>query len=457
MTRSTSDVQEVEVSILSTLEVIFRDPLMVIVFLGTMLLTSWKMTLFVFITLPIGGLIISRIGSSLKRKSVLGQNKLGDLMSIVEESISGLRIIKGFNAAENQSERFSTENNRLRDLQTSILRRRDLASPLSEFLSIAMVAIVLWFGGRIVLNEDLDAEVFIFYIIIFSQLIVPLRGFATAYYNVQKGMASVERIDAILDAPITIQEKKDAVAIAEFKESVLYKDLDFSYEIALVLKNINLEIKKGDLVALVGASGSGKSTIADLLPRFHDPKAGSISIDGQDIRDLKVADLRNLLGIVTQDAILFNDTVYNNIAFGQEDASMQSVIEAAKVANAHSFIEKMEHGYDTLIGDAGSKLSGGEKQRLTIARAVLKNPPILILDEATSSLDTQSERLVQDALTNLMQNRTSLVIAHRLSTIQSADQILVMDQGEIAERGTHSELLALKGKYASLVEMQGLS
>jgi ABC-type multidrug transport system fused ATPase/permease subunit len=455
--RMTTDVNEVEWSIMNTLESTFRDPLTMIFFFVAMLLLSPQLTLFVLILLPIMGIVIGRIGKTLKRKSGKAQDQLGLLLSIIEESLSGLRIIKAFNAERYQKAKFSRENRAHSRLLTSVLNRRELSSPLSETLAIFVVAAVLWYGGQLVISGDasLTGEMFIGYILIFANLINPAKSFANSYYYIQRGTASIERIEAILDAPIDIKEDINAVSLKGFDTAIEYKNVSFNYnEEARVLHNINLRIDKGKMIAIVGPSGSGKSTLADLLPRFHDATEGEILIDGHNLRNLRTTSLRNLLGIVSQDPILFNDTIFNNIAFGVDHPNLEDVIKAAKVANAHDFIMKQEKGYDTIIGDRGNKLSGGERQRLTIARAIYKNPPILILDEATSSLDTESEKLVQDALFKLMQNRTSIVIAHRLSTIQFADEIIVMQNGHIVERGNHSALNAKRGLYAKLVEMQ---
>ncbi len=456
MSRITNDVTNIEWSIMQSLEMLFREPLSIIVFLITLIIISPPLTLFVVILLPITAFLIAQIGKSLKRTSSKGQQKLGVILSIVEETISGLRIIKGFNAIGTANKKFTEQNAALTRVMNRLYRKRDLASPLSEFLSTIVLVIILWFGGKLVLNETstLDATVFIFYIVVFSQLIVPVKAFTVAYYNLQKGIASAERIDEIIKADEVIEEKPDALDIATFSKAIEYQNVHFAYGIEPVLKNINLTIEKGKMIALVGASGSGKSTMVDLLPRFYDCTSGEIKIDDIPIRDLKIDQLRGLMGIVTQETILFNDTVFNNIAFSMSGVSDDDVIAAAKIANAHEFIEKMPMGYQTNIGDRGVKLSGGQKQRISIARAVLKNPPVMILDEATSALDTESERLVQDALLRLMKNRTSVVIAHRLSTIQFANEIIVLDQGEIVERGSHKELIARKGIYHRLCEMQ---
>ncbi|MGB1241398.1 MAG: ABC transporter ATP-binding protein [Chitinophagales bacterium] len=457
LTRATSDVQEIEWSILSVLESTFREPVAFAAYLTAMLMISPVLTLFVFTILPLTGIVIARVAKSLKKSSHDAQSKLSLLMSIIDETISGLRIVKGFNAIPFQNRKFQNENHSHFDLMNKVLRRKDLSSPLAEFLSILVVCIVLYIGGRMVLNGegDLQPQGFIVFMVIFSQIIPPARSFATAFFNIQKGMASVERVNKILDAHNDIEESTNPKVLNNFNESITFNKVSFAYQEQLVLKNINFVLKKGQILALVGASGAGKSTIADLIPRFYDVNEGEVMIDGVDIKQYRLEDLRKLMGIVSQEAMLFNDTVFSNIAFGIErKIELKEVIQAAKVANAHDFIMQLSNGYDTLVGDRGSKLSGGERQRLTIARAVLKNPPILILDEATSSLDAASEKLVQDALFKLMQNRTSIVIAHRLSTIQFADEILVMKNGTVVEQGTHQELLTKGGTYEQLVKLQ---
>lgn len=456
MSRITNDVNNIEWSIMQSLEMIFREPITIIVFLITLIIISPTLTVFVIILLPITGFIIARIGKSLKRTSAKSQKKLGEILSIVEETISGLRIIKGFNAIEVTDSKFREQNSQLTRVMTRLFRKRDLASPLSEFLSTLVLVVVLWFGGRLVLegSATLDATVFIFYVVVFSQLIVPAKAITEAYYNIQKGAASTERIKEVIDAEEVIIEKKGALQKTELTHGIEYINVSFRYTDEPVLNNISLKIDKGRMIAIVGASGSGKSTMVDLLPRFYDCVDGEIQIDGLPIKDYRIDHLRGLMGIVAQETILFNDTVFNNIAFAMKLADPDEVVKAAKIANAHEFIEKMPQGYQTNIGDRGIKLSGGQRQRISIARAVLKNPPIMILDEATSALDTESERLVQDALFKLMQNRTSVVIAHRLSTIQNADEIIVLDEGEIVERGTHQELLGQKGVYKRLIDMQ---
>jgi len=456
MSRITNDVTNIEWSIMQSLEMLFREPLTIIIFLITLSIISPTLTVFVIVLLPITGFLIAQVGKSLKRTSAKSQKQLGVILSIVEETISGLRIIKGFNAIAKTDEKFREQNSRLTTIMIRLFRKRDLASPMSEFLSTLVLVVILWFGGQLVLNEGsgLDATVFIFYVVVFSQLIVPAKAFTEAYYNVQKGIASADRIREVIDADEVIEEKPDAQSKKEFDQAIEYREVSFAYANDTVLRNINLRIDKGKMIALVGASGSGKSTMVDLLPRFYDCTAGEIMLDGIKIKDLKIDDLRGLMGIVTQETILFNDTVFNNIAFGLENVKQEDVVEAAKIANAHEFIQAMSEGYHTNIGDRGIKMSGGQRQRISIARAVLKNPPIMILDEATSALDTESERLVQDALFKLMQNRTSVVIAHRLSTIQNADEILVMEKGEIVERGTHVVLLAKNGVYKRLIDLQ---
>ena len=459
MTRITTDVQEVETSILNWLEVLIKDPLTIIFYFAYLLSQSTRLTLFVLILLPIAGLVIGRIGKALKRQSKETQGRLAGITSTIEETISGLRIIKGFNAIGYLERKFGEQNQTYSKSLLGVHRKRDMSSPLSEFLSAIVVIIVLWFGGNMILDGDnsLSAAGFISYVIVFSQIISPIKSFAQGYFNIKKGVASADRIFEILDADEVITEKADAMAIHDFKSEISYHDVTFRYGKDDVLKGINLTINKGKVVALVGESGGGKSTLVDLLPRFYDVCEGQILMDGHDLRDYKINDLRGLMGIVTQESILFNDTVFNNIAFGMENVSKEAVIEAAKIANAHEFIMEMEQGYDTYIGDRGMNLSGGQRQRLSIARAVLKNPPILILDEATSSLDTESERLVQDALSKVMSQRTSIVIAHRLSTIQHADEIIVMQKGQIIERGTHEQLIALNGVYKKLTDLQTIN
>lgn len=458
ISRMSTDMNEIEVSIMQSLEMIFREPLNILVFLIVMLAISAKLTLIAFVLLPLTALLIGRIGKSLKRSASSRQTKMGVLLSIMDETLGGLRIIKGFNAEKGTTEKFQKENQQYTSTSIKMYRKVDLASPLSEFMGVSVMVALLYIGGQMVVaDKTMDGTLLIVYLVLFSQLLPPAKAFTTAYYNVQKGLASSDRIDHILDAEVTIKDAVDAKPLAKFEKEIEYKNVSFAYregEVGWVLNDINLKIEKGKTVALVGQSGSGKTTLADMLPRFYDTTQGEILIDGIPVKKARISDLRSLMGIVTQESILFNDTVFNNIAFGMEHVTEAQVIEAAKIANAHEFISKMPEGYQTNIGDRGSKMSGGQRQRMSIARAVLKNPPILILDEATSALDTESERLVQDALSNLMKNRTSVVIAHRLSTIQHADEIIVMQKGQIMERGTHSELLSRSGIYSKLHEMQ---
>lgn len=454
--RMTNDVQEIEWGIMSSLEMLFRDPIKIVLYLGTMIVLSWQMTIFVFILLPIVGLIIGWVGRSLRKTSMAGQTQMGNLMAQIDEMLSGLRIVKAFNAESHISDRFRETNNNYTGLMNKINRKRFLASPLSEFLATAAIVVIMWYGGTMVLGGDtsLSSQALIGYLIIFSQIIAPAKTLSSSWYNIKKAMASVDRVNDILNAKNNITEKQGADEICCFKNNIHYKNIDFAYSDIPVLKKIDLLIEKGQTIALVGQSGSGKSTMVDLLPRFYDVDQGEILLDGKNIKDYNLKSLRNLLGYVNQNPILFNDTIYNNIAFGMKNVSKEQVIEAAKVANAHDFILETENGYNTNIGDSGSKLSGGQRQRLSIARAVLKNPPVLILDEATSALDTESEKLVQEALENLMKNRTSIVIAHRLSTIKKADMICVMHEGQIVETGKHDELIMNKGIYYKLHNLQ---
>ncbi len=457
ISRMTSDVQEVEESIMNSLDMFFQSPILIMVYLGSMLVMSWELTLFALILLPVMGGLIGRVGKNLKRHSREGQNKMGVILSVMEETLSGLRIVKAFNAESKVDAKFTEEAEDYRRIQNRLMRRRSLAHPMSEFLGTIVIVIVLWFGGTLILNHtgSLSAEDFIAYIALFYSIINPAKNFTNAFYSIQKGLAAMDRIDDVLKAESSIKEPETPKVIHDFKDRIEYKNVCFSYnDSKQVLKNVNVTIPKGKMVALVGQSGSGKSTFVDLLPRFYDVQSGSISIDGIDIRDMSFYDLRELMGNVNQDPILFNDTIYNNIAFGVENATQEQVEAAAKIANAHDFIVNAENGYQTIIGDRGTKLSGGQRQRLSIARAVLKNPPIMILDEATSALDTESEKLVQDALDNLMKNRTSVVVAHRLSTIKNADMICVFHEGEVVEKGTHEELLHLNGIYTKLYNMQ---
>ena len=456
ISKMTSDVGEVETSVMRSLDMLFKDPILLMVYISVLIFMSWELTLFAFVLLPITGGIIGTIGKNLRRTGRIGQNLLGGLMTIVDETLSGFRVVKAFNAEPKMESHFLRENQKFTDIMVKMWRRRDLANPLSEFMgSMVMVALMIY-GGNMVLegNGELSPSGFLGYLVFFSQIISPAKSISTAYYNIQKGMASIDRINEIMDAENPIKEKANALKLDNFKESVEFKNVCFKYDEKKVLDDVSLTIKKGQTVALVGQSGSGKTTLVDLLPRFWDIQKGDILVDGHSIKDMKIADLRGIMGNVNQEPILFNDTIFKNIAFGVESATEEEVIAAAKVANADEFIVKTDHGYQTNIGDGGGKLSGGQRQRLSIARAVLSNPPILILDEATSALDTKSERLVQDALVNLMKNRTSIVIAHRLSTIVAADIICVMDDGKIVEQGKHEELLKLNGYYSKLQKMQ---
>ncbi len=456
MARMTGDVTEVENSIMNSLDMMIKNPILILISIIVMVYMSWSLTLFILFMFPIAGTIIGYIGKSLKKESRKGQKKMGEILSVIEEDLSGLRIIKAFNAEDKAIERFENENTSYFRIMNQLMWRRFLAHPVSEFLGTVVIIIVLWYGGQLILKQQssLDAAAFIGYLVFFYNIINPAKAFSTALYSIEKGLASMERIDKILQTKETITDKPNAIAIDDFHSTIVYENVSFAYNTAPVLKNINLKIEKGQTIALVGQSGSGKTTLADLLPRFYDVSKGRIMVDGKDLRDLQLKSLRNIIGYVNQEPILFNDSFHNNIAFGMDNVPEEEVIRAAKIANAHEFIMATEQGYQTSIGDRGDKLSGGQKQRLSIARAVLKNPPILILDEATSSLDTESERLVQDALVKLMKNRTSLVIAHRLSTIKNADFIIVLHKGKIIERGTHKELLEAGGRYRKLHDMQ---
>jgi subfamily B ATP-binding cassette protein MsbA len=458
ISRMTTDVQDIEWNIMQSLEMIFREPLNIIIFLVLMVAMSPSLTMIAFVLLPLTVLLIGKLGKSLKRTSSKQKEKMGILLSMMEETLGGLRIIKGFNAEQKISKRFEDENNEFTKISIRVNRKADLASPLSEFLGVTVLVTLLYLGGQMVITDkSMDGAMFITYLAMFSQLLTPAKAFASAYSSIQKGMASAERIDKILSADINIKDSADAKQIPAFEKSIEYKNVSFAYrkgEVGWVLNDINLTIEKGKTIALVGQSGSGKTTMADMLPRFYDTTHGDILIDGVPLKQAKIKDIRALMGIVTQESILFNDTVYNNIAFGIDNVTEAQVIEAAKIANAHEFISQMSNGYQTNIGDRGGKMSGGQRQRISIARAVLKNPPILILDEATSALDTESERLVQDALNKLMKNRTSIVIAHRLSTIQHADEIIVMQKGVIVERGNHAQLLEKGGTYKKLYDLQ---
>lgn len=455
LARISGDVNEIEASVMSSLDMLFKNPILIVIYLVGMIVISWQLTLFVFILLPLAGYIMGQVGKKLKKKSLEAQQQWGALMSQIEETLGGLRIIKAFNAEAKIRNRFEQTNEMFRQTITRVYRRQQMAHPMSEFLGTATIAIVLWYGGSLILSNHstIDAPTFIYYLVIFYSIINPAKDLSKAAYAIQKGLASMTRIDKILMAETDIKDPVSPKAVA-FGKSICYNHVWFRYQNEWILKDIELEIPKGKTIALVGQSGSGKSTMVDLLPRFYDVTKGSITIDGIDIRDVTLTDLRGLMGNVNQEAILFNDTFFNNIAFGVENATREQVEEAAKIANAHEFIMASEQGYDTNVGDRGGKLSGGQRQRISIARAILKNPPILILDEATSALDTESEHLVQEALENLMRNRTTIVIAHRLSTIRNADEICVMHEGKIVERGTHDELLQLDGYYKRLSAMQ---
>jgi ABC-type multidrug transport system, ATPase and permease components len=457
MARMSGDVQEIETSIMSSLDMIFKNPILIIMYFGTLLAISWELTLFTIAVLPGMGWLMGTIGKKLKRKSLIAQSQWSDMMSQMEETLGGLRIIKAFNAEHKMDDRFNRCNNEYRHTISKVNTRQQMSGPMSEFLGTVLIVIVLWFGGTLILRNSstIDAPSFIFYLVILYSLINPLKDFSKAAYSVPKGLASMQRVDKILQAENSMEISKNPTPIKDLKDKIVYKDVSFKYESEYVLKHINLVIPKGKTIALVGQSGSGKSTLVDLLPRFYDVTEGEILIDGVNVKDATLFDLRSIMGNVNQEAILFNDTFYHNIAFGVENATMEQVIEAAKIANAHEFIMASEKGYETNIGDRGGKLSGGQRQRISIARAILKNPPILILDEATSALDTESERMVQEALDNLMKNRTTIAIAHRLSTIKNADEICVLHEGEIVERGKHDELIELDGYYRRLCDMQG--
>ena len=456
MSRMTGDVAEVEASIMSSLDMVFKNPILIIGYLTVMFAMSWKLTIFVLILLPFSGSLIGKIGKSLKRRSTIGQEQTGELLSQIEETLGGLRVVKAFNAEHKLEARFSNLNEKIRATFNKLHRRYNLAHPVSELLGTVVIAILLWFGGSLILqnNSDISAQQFIFYIVIFYSIIAPAKELSKATYSIQKGMASLERVDKILQSENTIKNPSKPATLHPFSDKIEYRNMSFKYDQEWVLTDINLIIPKGKTVALVGQSGSGKSTLVDLLPRYYDPVKGEVLLDNINIKDYNTHDLRSLMGNVNQEAILFNDTFFNNIAFGVDNATLEQVIEAAKIANAHDFICATEDGYETNIGDRGSKLSGGQRQRISIARAILKNPPILILDEATSALDTESEKLVQEALENLMKNRTTLVVAHRLSTIKRADEICVLHEGRIVERGKHDELITLNGYYKRLVDMQ---
>ncbi|MGG9961659.1 ABC transporter ATP-binding protein [Ferruginibacter sp. SUN106] len=457
MSRMTNDVAELENSVVGTVEGLIKDPLNIIILLGTLIFISPKLSLFLVVFLPVTGFIIGRISRSLKKQSNDAAIKQGEALSVLEETLTGLRVIKAFTAEKIIGNKFTQNNTDLFHIKNKMQYRRDLASPLSEFMGVLVLCGILYFGGQLVLGNNagsLTGTGFIMYIGIFTQIISPAKSLSTSFYNMQKGSAAIARIEEVLQAPVTVEEAVQPKSITTFSHAIEFKNVGFAYDDVVILKNINLKVEKGKTVALVGSSGAGKSTLADLVPRFHDVSSGELLIDGINIKEYSLNELRSLMGIVTQEPILFNDTIANNITLGVEHATTEAIEHAAKVANAHNYIIQKEEGYNTNIGDRGSKLSGGERQRLTIARAVLKNPPILILDEATSSLDTESERLVQDAINNLMTNRTSIVIAHRLSTIRHADEIIVLQKGEIVERGTHDSLIEQHGFYKRLVDMQ---
>ncbi len=456
MSRAMGDVQEVENSVMASLDMLLKNPILIGVILGSMLVISFKLTLFILVMLPVAGGIIGSIGKSLKKTSTLGQEKMGDIVGVLDETLSGLRVIKAFNAEKKMETRFAKSLDDYRLILNRLSRRRDLAHPVSELLGTIVIIFVVWYGGTLILSNQtmLTGSVFIAYIALFYQIINPAKAFSNAYYTVQRGIAAIERIDKIIDADVSIADNPDAQTVKEMTRGIEYRNISFAYEERTIINNVSLSVLKGSTVALVGQSGSGKTTFVDLLPRFYDVQNGGIFIDGINIRDIKIADLRGLMGNVNQEAILFNDTIFNNITFGVEHATLEQVEAAAKVANAHNFIIETDKGYDTIIGDRGTKLSGGQRQRLSIARAILKNPPILILDEATSALDTESERLVQDALEKLMKNRTSIVIAHRLSTVRNADLICVFQDGQIVEQGNHTELLAKNGLFKKLHSLQ---
>ncbi len=454
--RTTGDVAELEFSVMSSLDMFFKNPIIIVITLAMMIFISWQLTLFIFILLPIAGTLIGYIGKTLKRSSMKAQNKMGEILSTIDETIGGLRIIKGFNAESYMKRRQGGQNEEFRKIANSLMIRHVSASPASEFMGTTVFVILMWYGGSLILSNDesIKFEEFIVYLGLFFNIINPAKALTSAYYSIQKGLASMTRIDKILQTPSAIQNKPDAITNAVMNHKIEYRNVSFRYGEEFVLKNIDLTIEKGKTIALVGQSGSGKSTMVDLLPRFYDAVQGEICIDGINVKDIRLHDLRKLMGIVNQDPILFNDSIYNNIAFGIDNVREEDVVAAARIANAHEFILQSPEGYHTNIGDRGTKLSGGQRQRISIARAILKNPPILILDEATSALDTESERLVQDALIKLMANRTSVVIAHRLSTIVHADEIVVLREGEIVERGKHDQLLTIGGEYSKFYQLQ---
>jgi subfamily B ATP-binding cassette protein MsbA len=455
ISRMSNDANEVEWSVMATLEALIKEPLTILVYLIGLVMLSPTLSLFLLVLLPLTGFLIGRVSRSLKKQSTTAQEQSGTLMSILDETLGGLRVIKAFNAEKLLARKFTDTNTTLNHVRNKMMFRRDLASPLSEFLGVLVLVCVLWFGGQLALRGTaLSSEAFITYIVLFTQIINPAKGLSTAFYNAQRGSAAIKRIEEILKADVTVKEIPNPRQLTSFNDKIEFRNVTFKYDDVTILKDINLTIEKGKTVALVGSSGAGKSTLADLVPRFHDVTSGELLIDGVNIKEYSLLSLRDQMGIVTQEPILFNDTIANNIALGNPVATIDEIEQAARIANAHDFIMQKEDNYQTNIGDRGSKLSGGERQRVTIARAVLKNPPILILDEATSSLDTESERLVQDAINKMMANRTSIVIAHRLSTIRHADEIIVLQKGQIVERGTHDSLIAKNGFYKRLVDMQ---
>lgn len=456
--RMTTDLVEIEWSIMSSLEMIFRDPIQIIIYLITLMVISPTLTLFVIILFPITGFLIAKVGKSLKKSSEKSQEKMGDILSVLDENIGGLRVVKLFNAEKDIHQKFDRESKKYQSLMTSLLRKKDLSSPMSEFLSTIVMVVVMWFGGKLVLggSSHLSPEAFIGYILIFSQIIPPAKSFTTAYYRLQKGSAAAARVYELMDTKNTIIDSENPKLVSKINTSIELKNVSFRYENTDVLSNISFTIEKGKTIALVGKSGSGKSTIADLCARFYDINEGEVCVDGVNIKSIKLSDLRHLMGVVSQESILFNDSIYNNIKMGNPSASKEEIIEASKIANSYDFIMQTENEFETNIGEKGDKLSGGQKQRISIARAILKNPNLLILDEATSSLDTESEKLVQDALKKLMKERTTLVIAHRLSTIKDADEIIVLSEGKIVERGNHTDLVEKNGVYKTLINLQNI-